>query len=67
VEPAGEGRCPAYETGLAGKDEERGLEGVLGVGLVPERAAADVQHHGPVTAQQDKESSFVLSGTEALE
>ena len=46
---------------------ERGLKGVLGVGLVTEHAAAYLQHHRPVAAQQSMESRLVLLGMEPLE
>jgi hypothetical protein len=38
-----------------GQDEEGGLEGVLGVVLVPEDASAGRQDHGPVLADQGLE------------
>src|SRR5262249_26435107 len=60
VEPAPERRRLADRTGLSGEDEERGLEGVLDVGLVAEHAAADLQHHWPMTAHQGMEGSLLL-------
>src|SRR5262245_59405991 len=67
VEPASE-RCRLpNRTGVVGEDEAGGLEGVLGVGLVAEHAAADLQHHWPMTAHQGMEDSLLLLGSESLE
>src|SRR5947209_3105869 len=67
VEPASDRYCLADRPRLAGEDEERRLEGVLGVGLVAQYAAADVEHHYPVTAQQGMKSSLILLCMELLE
>ncbi len=48
MEPTGHGIGLAQRAGLAGQDQERGLEGVLGVVSVMEDLAADAQHHRPV-------------------
>src|SRR5262249_13700300 len=45
--------------GLAAQNNEGGLEGVLGVGLVAEDAAADAQHHRTMSAHQRREGRLV--------
>lgn len=67
VEPAPQRRRLADRAGLAGENEERGLEGVLGVGLVAEYTAADLQHHRPVPAQHGTESGLILVDMEPAE
>jgi hypothetical protein len=51
----------------AGQDKERGLEGVLGVGVVAQKTAADVQDHPTVAADDQGEGRLVVAGGEALE
>jgi hypothetical protein len=59
VQPAAQGlRCP-QRAGLADQDEEGGLEGVGGVGLVLQDAAADAQDHGAVPPDQGREGRLV--------
>ena len=67
VEPTPQRRCRADRTGLLGEDEEGSLKGVLGIGAAAQHAAADVQDHRPVPAQQGVEGSLILLGTEPLE
>jgi hypothetical protein len=50
---------------LPGQDEEGGLEGVLGVLLVPQHAPAQAQHHRPVAAHQCREGLLVPGRDEA--
>jgi hypothetical protein len=59
VQPAGQRVGLAYRSGLSSEDEEGGLEGVLGVGLVAQDAAADVQDHRAVPPQEGRESRLV--------
>jgi hypothetical protein len=54
-------------SGAADEDQEGGLEGVLGVGLVAQDAAADTQDHGAVTAQQGLKSGPVVARDKALQ
>ena len=53
--------------GLAGQDEERRLEGVLGVVRVAEDAPADGQDHRPVPRHQGRERRLVAPGDEPPE
>ena len=52
VQPAGERAADPERAGLAGQQQERRLEGVLGVVRVAEHLAADRQDHPPVPADQ---------------
>jgi hypothetical protein len=49
------------------EDEERGLEGVLGVVGVSEKAPADTQDHGPMPSQDGRESVCVTPRGEAVQ
>src|SRR5438132_1630434 len=52
VQPTAHGLPPADARGLAHENEESGLEGVLGVRLRAQDAAADVEHHAAVPPRQ---------------
>ena len=49
------------------EDQERGLEGILGIVRILQDAPADAQDHRPVPRHQDLERRGVLPGGEALE
>jgi hypothetical protein len=55
VQPVAQQVGVADRTGLAGQDEEDGLEGVLGMLRVAQDLAADAQHHRTVPAHQRRE------------
>jgi hypothetical protein len=57
----GDGRRPAHE------DDERGLEGVFGVVLVAEDAAADAPHHRGVAAHERLDRLPVAVADESLQ
>jgi hypothetical protein len=65
VQPARQRSVLADGSHPSRQDEEGGLEGVLGVLLVPEQSPANAQHHRPVSAQDDRERRRV-SGEELL-
>ena len=50
-QPAGHRLRVADRAGLPGQHQEGGLEGVLGVLVVVQHAAADAQHHRAVAAR----------------
>jgi hypothetical protein len=52
VEPGGDLLAAHDRGGLPRQDQERGLEGVLGVVGIAEDASAGAQHHRPVPAHQ---------------
>ena len=52
VKPARQGPAPVQRRGLAGEDEEGGLEGVLGVLLLAQHPPAHAQHQRPVAPHQ---------------
>ena len=52
MEPGADRVADPERPGLAGQDEEDGLEGVLGLVLVAERGAADAPDHRPVPLDQ---------------
>jgi hypothetical protein len=52
---------------LAGQDEERRLEAVLGVVGVRQQAPADAHHHRPVAAHQRRERRLVAPGQERFQ
>ena len=58
VQPAGE-RLASDGRGRRGEGEEHGLEGVLGVGVAAEPAAAEREHHRPVPADEPGEGVAV--------
>ena len=47
--------------------QERGLEGVVGVGAVTQQPAADAQHHRPVPADDGGERLLVAVAGEQVE
>ena len=51
-EPAGQGVLPSDRSGPGGQHEERRLEGVLGVVVVTQNVAADIEHHGTMSCHQ---------------
>src|SRR5262249_50228251 len=53
--------------GLADEDEEGGLEGVFGISLVGQHAAADAEHHFPVAAHQTLERVLIALSNERLQ
>src|SRR5215212_4108607 len=55
VQPAARRLRLADRAGLAGQDEERGLEGVLGVGPRTEDTPADVEDHRAVAGDEGAE------------
>jgi hypothetical protein len=58
IEPACNRRASADRTRLAGEDQERGLEGVVGIVGFPEHAPADTQHHRTMPSDQGCESGL---------
>jgi hypothetical protein len=64
VEPGGQRRPVADRRRPAEQDEERGLEGVVGVGGVAEHPPADAEHHRPVPADEHLERGPVAGGEE---
>ena len=62
VQPAGHPAPVAQRPGLADEHEERRLERVVCVRLVPEYPATDAEHHGPVPADQGRERGLVPAG-----
>ena len=67
VEPVAHQRPRDHRAGLAHQDQEGRLEGILGVGLVAEHAAADAQYHRPVPPHQGFEGRLVTLTDVALE
>ncbi len=58
VEPAPDRSPVADGGGAADEDQERGLEGVLGVVIVAQDRVADAEDHRPVPLDQDGERPF---------
>jgi len=52
VEPPAHRLAPAKGVRLSQQDEERGLKGVLGVGVVPQHPAANAEHQFPVSGDE---------------
>ncbi len=67
VQPGGQRRGVVQPGSLAGQQEERSLEGVLGVGGARQHAAADAQDHRPVAGDQRREGVLVAVADEAAE
>ena len=67
MQPVAEDGPRSERGGLADQDEERGLEGVLGVGVVAQDAAADAQDHRAVPAHQRGEGRLVAPAEELLQ
>src|SRR5436305_209642 len=53
--------APAGRARLAGQQQERGLEGIVGVRAAAEHAAADALHHRAVAADQFGERLLVAA------
>ena len=67
VQPARERAADPQRAGLAGQEQERRLEGILGVVRVAEHLAADRQDHPTVAADQGLEGRPIPQGLEPLE
>ena len=67
IEPGPQRDAAADRTRFLDEDQERGLEGILGVVRILQDAPADAQDHRPVTRHQDLERRGVIPGGEALE
>ena len=52
---------------LPGQHQERRLEGVLGVVMVPEKTSADAPDHRAVTSKEGLESRLVSMGCKSLQ
>ena len=59
IEPGGEPVGVAERAGLAGQDEEGGLEGVLGELVVAQELSADAQDHRAMAGNQRGEGGLV--------
>src|SRR5262249_12258266 len=64
VQPAGDGTFLDDGAGLAGQDEERGLEGVLGVLFLAQETAADAHHQRAVALHEGREGGILTQGGE---
>ena len=62
VQPPADRPVPVEVGGLAGEDDEGGLEGVLGVGRGPQRPPAVAPDGRPVAADQGGERSLIAVG-----
>jgi hypothetical protein len=67
VEPGGQVTAGRSRSGLVGEDNERGLEGVLGVLCVVEHPPTNREHHGAVAPNQHFERRFVAARAEVLQ
>jgi hypothetical protein len=67
MQPTPDGRRLADRRRLANQDEEGGLESVLCVGVIAENAAANIQDHWTVPAEQHSEGRLVSMVTELPE
>jgi hypothetical protein len=64
----GSQRLAAADAGrLLGEDQKGGLEHILGVVPVPQDPAGDVEHHGPVPADQGHEGLLVMVRRKAIQ
>jgi hypothetical protein len=59
--------APGDDSGLAGQDQESGLEDVLGVVLVAQDAPANGQDHAPVAAHQGLKGGLFTPADEAFQ
>ncbi len=59
MEPAADRAVDPDRPGLAGQQEESGLEGVVGVVGIVEDPTADRHHHRPMTLNQGLKGQFV--------
>jgi hypothetical protein len=68
VEPTGYGMTQADRAGLANEEQERGLEGILGVVRVAEHVLADTEHHRAMALDQGGEGGrrFIARAGEVL-
>lgn len=53
--------------GPSSKDEENRLEGVVGIGSIPENSLAGAVHEGTVSANKTGERLFIAFGEKAAE
>ncbi len=67
MEPTGQSGLVSQGSSITGQHEKRGLESVLGVLLMPQHAAADVQHHRPVAANEGGEGDFIAAVGESVQ
>jgi hypothetical protein len=67
VEPAAERALMVEAGGLAGEDEEGGLEGVLGVLHVAKDAAAQAEHERSVSLDEGGEGGLLTAVDESLQ
>ena len=67
VEPRAQRPARAERPGLANEHEERGLECVIGIGVIAEHAPADREHHRPVTPHHGREGVLIPRVDEAVE
>ncbi len=67
IKPVGEHRRGSDRSRLAGEDEERGLEGVLGIVVVAEDAPADAQDHRPMPPDDRLERRLIATCDEPFE
>jgi hypothetical protein len=66
-EPAAEGALTVEAGGFTGEDEEGGLEGVLGVLLVTQDAAAQAEHERSVALYEGGEGGLLTAVDESLQ
>ncbi len=67
MQERGQRLAPADGCGLAGKDEEGGLQAILGRVGVGQHPPAHQQHHGPITPDEPSEGGLVALVDEALQ
>ena len=59
MQPAPERALHPYRSGLAGQEQERGLEGVVGIVGIIQHAATDTQDHRAMPPDECLEGQFV--------
>jgi hypothetical protein len=57
----------ANRAGVPGQDQERGLEGILGVVVIAQDLATHPLHHRPVPLDQRREGGFLPTAHEPVE
>jgi hypothetical protein len=67
IQPVGEQLAAAKGRRPADENQEGGLEGVLGVGRVPQDAPADAPDHRAVPPHQDRDRRLIPAEKEALQ
>ena len=67
MQPARQRIGIADRVGLAGEDQEGGLESILGVVQVAKHAPANAQNHRPMAPGQRRESGLLALGAKALQ